>query len=289
MKEGFLTDRELDFIRKDGSILSVLLNATAIYDNHGNFLRSRSTMIDHTERKKAEVSLKEALSSLEKANKELEAFSYSVSHDLRAPLRAIGGFTRILTEDYGNHLDEEGQRICQVILNSSEKMGRLIDDLLAFSRFGRSEMSPTKVNMESIIRNVIEELTTPENLKRIHIRIDPLPEVQVDVVLMKQVWINLISNAIKYTSRREKAMIEISSVTGEKEITFKIRDNGTGFEMQYVDKLFGVFQRLHTDKEFEGTGVGLAIVKRIINRHGGQIWATGKVNEGAEFCFTLPF
>lgn len=287
-KRGYVNDLEFDIIRKNGSIISVLLSATAIKDNHGNYVRSRSTMIDHSERKKAEESLKEALLNLEIANKELEAFSYSVSHDLRAPLRAIGGFARILTDDYGNQFDDEGKRICNIILSNSNKMGRLIDDLLAFSRYGRSVMNLTRINMEPIIRNAIEELTTPESLERIRFTVGPLPEVNVDVTLIKQVWMNLISNAIKYTSQKNMAVIEISSAQGEKEIVFKIRDNGTGFEMLYVNKLFGVFQRLHTDKEFEGTGVGLAIVKRIINRHGGQVWAEGKVNEGAEFSFTLP-
>lgn len=287
-KQGKMEGIEVDFIRKDGSILPVLLNATAIYDEHGNFVRSRSTIIDHTERKKSEETLMEAMLSLEAANKELEAFSYSVSHDLRAPLRAIGGFSKILTEEYGIQFDDEGKRICNVILRNSIKMGTLIDDLLAFSRYGRSEMTVNLINMEPIIRSVIEELTTPENLQRIRLSIDPLPMVKADATLMKQVWINLLSNAIKYSSGKDTTEIEISSHQGENDITFKISDHGTGFEMEYVDKLFGVFQRLHTNKEFEGTGVGLAIVKRIINRHGGQVWAEGKLNEGATFYFTLP-
>jgi len=167
-------------------------------------------------------------------------------------------------------------------------MGRLIDDLLAFSRLGRAGITLSVLNMEPIIRSTIEELTTPESLQRIEITVKPMPDVRADAFLIKQVWINLISNAIKYTSRKEKAIIEISSIQGKKEVTFKIKDNGSGFEMQYKDKLFGVFQRLHSEKEFEGVGVGLAIVKRIINRHGGQVWAEGHLNEGAEFYFTLP-
>lgn len=287
-KRGYVNDLEFDMVCKNGNILSVLLNATAIKDKNGNFVRSRSTIIDHTQRKKAEEALKEALQNLEAANKELEAFSYSVSHDLRAPLRAIGGFTRILIEDYSNRFDDEGKRICDVIMSSSEKMGKLIDDLLAFSRFGRSEMSLSKLNMEPLIRSVIQELTTPKSMERIHITIEPLPDVRVDATLMKQVWMNLISNAIKYSSQKEKATIEISTLLSEGEVIFKIKDNGSGFEMQYVDKLFGVFQRLHKESEFEGTGVGLAIVKRIINRHGGRVWAESKLNEGATFYLSLP-
>jgi PAS domain S-box-containing protein len=287
-KCGQITDLEFDFIRKDGSILSALLNATAIYDDQGNFIRSRSTIVNHTERKKAEESIKEALINLEAANKELESFSYSISHDLRAPLRAIHGFTRILVSDYHGHLDDEGKRICNIINSNSQKMGKLIDDLLAFSRLGRSEMVLLHINMSDAVKSVIDELSTPENWNQVEIIMQDLPEVNADPALIKQVWINLISNAIKYSSGKEKSRIEIFSVAGDREITFSIKDNGVGFDMQYIDKLFSVFQRLHTDKEFEGTGVGLAIVKRIVTRHGGRVWAESKPNEGAVFSFTIP-
>ncbi|HLO57250.1 MAG TPA: PAS domain S-box protein [Bacteroidales bacterium] len=288
MKTGFLNDLELDFIRKDGSILSVLLNATAVYDDNGGFLRSRSTMIDHTARKHAEESLKKALIRLEEANKELESFSYSVSHDLRAPLRAINGFTQILLEDYSPRFDEEGKRICDVIQHNSDMMGRLIDDLLAFSRFGRSEMNKISIPMHRIVQSVIDELITPQLKRRTEIVMGELPEVIIDPSLMKQVWVNLISNAIKYSSGKEQTIIGITSVIHYDKVVFSIRDNGIGFDMMYADKLFGVFQRLHSETEFEGTGVGLAIVKRIINRHGGDIWAESRSGEGSVFSFSIP-
>jgi PAS domain S-box-containing protein len=284
---GFIENLELDYIRKDGSILSVLLNATALYEN-GSFMRSRSTIIDNTERKKSQESLRIAMAGVEEANRELEAFTYSVSHDLRAPLRAIGGFARILEEDYQPHMDEEGQRICNVIKSSSEKMGRLIDDLLAFSRFGRSSLNITNIAMGDIVKNVTDDLLKQEKSRRIEINIGDLPEVKVDPSLIKQVWTNLISNAIKYTSRNKESIIEISSKNDEYETVFYVKDNGIGFDMQYSDKLFEVFQRLHTDREFEGTGVGLAIVKRIVKKHGGRVWAVAEPNNGAVFYFTIP-
>lgn len=287
-KNGFIKDVEVDFVRKDGSMFSVLLNATAILDKEGNFLHSRSTTIDNTDRKRFEENLKAALSNLESANKELEAFSYSVSHDLRAPLRAISGFTNILSEDYKKLFDEEARRICQVIQSNAQKMGRLIDDLLAFSRFGRSELNISNHSMENMVKAIIDELVTPETAGRIRISIDTLPDAVVDISLFRQVWLNLISNAIKYTSRRETAEIKISAAKHDHEVFFSITDNGIGFDMKYAHHLFGVFQRLHSDADFEGTGVGLAIVKRIVNRHGGRVWAQGYPDKGAVFGFVLP-
>ncbi len=224
---------------------------------------------------------------LESANRELEAFSYSVSHDLRAPLRAVDGFTRILTEDYATHLDAEGKRICSVISQSAKDMGRLIDDLLAFSRIGRRDMQGVPVDLTALVRSVYSDLTTPEDRERIDFRVGDLPPVAGDPALLRQVWVNLLSNAVKFSSKKERAVIEVSAEQRGGETVYVVRDDGAGFDMQYADKLFGVFQRLHSAKEFDGTGVGLAIVQRIISRHGGRIWAEGRVGQGATFSFTL--
>jgi PAS domain S-box-containing protein len=235
-----------------------------------------------------EQRVKQRTAQLEAANQELEAFSYSISHDLRAPLRAIDGFTRILEEDYGKVLDAEGQRLCSVIHNSTTRMNGLIDDLLAFSRLSRTKMECLPADMEAMVRSVYEELTPPGNRDQIELLVSPLPRAMCDPTLLRQVWINLISNALKFSAPRGTARIEITCQSTPEEDTFSIRDNGAGFDMRFSDRLFGVFQRLHGASEFEGTGVGLAIVQRIIHRHGGRIWAEGEVDKGATFHFTLP-
>lgn len=226
---------------------------------------------------------------LEASNKELEAFAYSVSHDLRTPLRAVNSFAEILVEDYANELDDEAKRICSVIRNNSLKMGKLIDGLLNFSRLGRTELKKSQVNMHKLIETVYEELPDPQWKQKIKFTIDnKIHPVFVDEVLIKQVWVNLIENAVKFTSLSAEPVIEISSKKETNQIIYCIKDNGAGFNMQYINKLFGVFQRLHNDKEFEGTGVGLALVQRIIQRHGGRIWASGEPEKGATFYFSLP-
>ncbi len=207
---------------------------------------------------------------------------------MRAPLRAIDGFTRILLEDYEPMLDEEGKRVCGVISREAKHMGELIDDLLAFSRVGRKEMHFTKIDMKATASSVFEELMTRANAGRIDFHLHRLPSTAGDPVLIRQVWVNLLSNAIKFSSRKERAVIEVGSRHSEDEYVYYVRDNGAGFEMEYVDKLFGVFQRLHSEKEFEGTGVGLAIVQQVIRRHGGRVWAEGEVEKGATFYFALP-
>ncbi len=222
------------------------------------------------------------------ANKELEAFSYSVSHDLRAPLRAINGFISILTEDYEKVLDEEGIRICNVIHSNGIKMGQLIDDLLSFSRLIRSDLHHSRIDMDALVRSLVSDIGTATDSPQPTITINKLPQTIGDSNLIKQVWINLISNAIKYSSKEENAKIIIGSSQGENEDVFFIKDNGVGFNMNYAHKLFGVFQRLHRPTDFEGTGVGLAIVQRIVNRHGGRVWAEGEVENGACFYFSLP-
>lgn len=230
----------------------------------------------------------ERTAQLEAANKELESFSYSVSHDLRAPLRAIDGYTNILVEDYVSVLDEEGKRVCGIISRETKRMGKLIDDLLSFSRMGRREMHVQQVDMQSLVDSVFDELLRQRDRSCIDLQVAALPPIRGDSALMRQVWINLLSNAIKFTSGRERVIIQVKASQTEEEIVYSVQDNGAGFEMEYVNKLFGVFQRLHSDSEFEGTGVGLAIVQRVIHRHGGRIWAEGRVGEGATFHFALP-
>jgi len=229
----------------------------------------------------------ERTAQLEAVNKELEAFSYSVSHDLRAPLRAVDGYTRMLREDYGTRLDDEGRRICSVISDSARDMGRLIDDLLAFSRAGRAAMQRSAIDMAALARSAYFELTRPEDRERIAFAIAPLPAAVGDPSLIRQVWRNLLSNAVKFSSEKDRAVITVSSEQQDDEIVYTVRDNGAGFDMRYAGKLFGVFQRLHSTREFEGTGVGLAIVQRIVVRHGGRVWAQGEPGKGAVFSFTL--
>lgn len=223
---------------------------------------------------------------LSSVNKELDAFTYSVSHDLRAPLRAINGYAQMLNEDYGTKLDEEGKRIIETIRNNAIKMATLIDELLAFSRLGRKELQKMEINMNELTKATITEL----NKSIAHtakINIGKLHKVKADYGLLQQVMFNIISNAIKYSSKKEHPFVEIFSEQKNDEVIFSVKDNGAGFDMRYYDKLFGVFQRLHKQNEFDGVGVGLAIVQRIIAKHGGKVWAEGKVNEGAQFNFSL--
>jgi signal transduction histidine kinase len=224
---------------------------------------------------------------LESANKELESFSYSVSHDLRAPLRSINGYSRILLEDYSEKLDDEGRRLLEVITRNGLRMGQLIDDLLSFSRIGKQNLVKVNLNMESIARHVVEELNSQRDQKS-EVVINPILSAEGDSSMIKQVFTNLVSNAFKYSNKKEKARIELGSWSEKDANVYYVKDNGAGFSMDYYDKLFGVFQRLHSASEFEGTGVGLALVNRIITKHGGKVWAEGKVNEGATFYFSLP-
>ena len=235
-----------------------------------------------------EQRITERTAQLEAANKELEAFTYSVSHDLRAPLRAIDGYTRILAENYESSLDAEGQRVCTVVRDETRRMGQLINDLLAFSRLSRATMQPSPIDMATLANSIFYELTAPKDRERIDFHVAPLPPAVGDLALIRQVWINLFTNAVKFSSKCERAIIEVGSEQSDGETVFFVHDNGAGFDMRYADKLFGVFQRLHSEREFEGTGVGLAIVQRVIHRHGGRVWAEGAVNQGATVYFTLP-
>lgn len=225
---------------------------------------------------------------LESAVQDLESFSYSVSHDLRAPLRAINGFSLILLEEHAAQLDFESKRLLNVVKGNADKMGQLIDDILEFSRTGRKEVEEAKINMEELVRSIIDDLKATCQDRRIEFNIGALPPARGDRSMIRQVWFNLLSNAVKFTQRQEIAKIEVGYRTEAGENIYYVRDNGVGFDMTYVAKLFKVFQRLHDASDFEGTGIGLAIVNRIIEKHDGRVWAEGGVNAGAAFYFSLP-
>jgi len=235
-----------------------------------------------------EQRVRERTVELEAAYKELEAFSYSVSHDLRAPLRHIEGFVEILTATTVSSLDEESQRHLETIAASAKQMGRLIDDLLSFSRTARAELTKTRTDLSALVQSAIRDLEQEGRNREIHWVIGDLPQVDADLALLRQVILNLLGNALKYTRTRKQTRIEIGSSDKDVEYIIFVRDNGVGFDMRYAHKLFGVFQRLHRSSDFEGTGVGLANVRRIINRHGGRAWAEAELNKGATFYFSLP-
>jgi light-regulated signal transduction histidine kinase (bacteriophytochrome) len=230
----------------------------------------------------------ERTAQLEAANKELEAFSYSVSHDLRAPLRHVQGYVNMLGREAGGQLSDQGRRYMKTIADASREMGVLIDDLLAFSRMGRADMIETRVNLDSLVQTALRDLEPATRERNIVWKTPPLPAVQADPAMLKLALTNLLSNAVKFTGPRDPAQIEIGcgGMEGERVIVF-VRDNGVGFDPQYAHKLFGVFQRLHRADEFEGTGIGLANVQRMIARQGGRVWAEGALDRGATFYFTL--
>ncbi len=322
---GFYGPYEKEFIQKDGSIIPVVLNGNLLEREGEKFVWS--SVSDITEQKKAEEEIKDLLATseksaqallsiledeqmsrqeikelnknleirvkertqqLENANKEMEAFSYSVSHDLRAPLRHINGYIDMLKNQFPDSLPTKGMNYMNTIADSSRQMGVLIDDLLHFSRTGRQEIKKSKTNMNLIIEQVYQEINLDIQDRNIEWNTMELPFTYCDAALITQVWVNLLNNAVKFTSKNEKAIIDISFRENEKYFVFCVADNGVGFDMKYADKLFGVFQRLHSKADYEGTGIGLANVQRIILRHSGKIWAEAELNKGAKFYFTIP-
>jgi PAS domain S-box-containing protein len=288
---------EQRMLRLDGSVVDVEIAAAPLA-----FAGKEAAQViahDIRERKRAEEEIRtlntdlehrvrERTVELEAANKELEAFSYSVSHDLRAPLRHIEGFVEILTASSAESLDEESQRHLETIAESAKQMGRLIDDLLTFSRTARVELTKAKTDLSSLVQAAIRDLAQECRDRDIQWTVGTLPEVEADHALLRQVLLNLLGNALKYTRTRKQARIELGSCASDTEHIVFVRDNGVGFDMRYAHKLFGVFQRLHRASDFEGTGVGLANVRRIIHRHGGRCWAEAQLNKGATFYFSVP-
>jgi light-regulated signal transduction histidine kinase (bacteriophytochrome) len=250
----------------------------------------RAVTVRRLRRKNAELEqrIRERTTELEKANHELEAFSYSISHDLRAPLRTISGFSDLLLQDYAANLPAEGQRILGRIVAAAQRMDDLIAALLDFARFSRQSLNKRRVDTPALMQEVLEELRKSEAERQVEVEVGPLPECAADPALLRQVFVNLLSNAFKFSRTREHPRIEIRAESGEAEHVFSVRDNGVGFDPQHAQELFGVFQRLHSATQFEGTGVGLSIVQRIVERHGGRIWAEGEVDRGATFWFSLP-
>jgi len=287
-KGEFVSGQLLEIERFDGARAFVLNSASPILDAEGKIVGSAVAIQDITELKQAEDALKERTRQLEAANGELEGFSYTISHDLRAPLRAIDGYSRMILRKHADRFDDDALDKFNVIRDNTRMMGQLIDDLLAFSRLGRAQLSAVTLDIKGLIREVWEELIAQNPNRHLTLKTAEIPTSRGDRGLIKQVLVNILSNAVKFTKTREKALIEAGGDKKEGEIVYYVRDNGIGFDIQYHDKLFGVFQRLHNTDEFEGTGVGLAIVQRIIHRHGGQIWAEGEIDKGACFYFSLP-
>jgi light-regulated signal transduction histidine kinase (bacteriophytochrome) len=230
----------------------------------------------------------ERTKQLEESNRELQSFSSFVSHDLRAPLKGVYQSLDLLFNELDDELDKDTKEFTEEILESISNMQELVDGLLEFSRMGRKELLKEKVDVQQMVKNIVKSLKEQHKDRDIEFKVGVLPDVQADARLLKQVWVNLLSNAVKYTGKKEKALIEVSFVPDDAERVYKVKDNGAGFSMEHYNKLFSVFQRLHTQTEFEGTGIGLALVERIIHKHGGRIWATAAPEEGAEFSFSLP-
>jgi signal transduction histidine kinase len=279
--------------RLTGGDLAVRTGAPYRGGELGQLAQAFDHMADSLQGRDAELKrqvrdLDRRTAELEAANQELSNFTYSVAHDLRAPLRSIGGFARVLLEDYLDKLDDNGKRYLNIIHQDARKMGQLIDDLLALARLGRKELTLAAIDMTELAQGVFEELKASHAARKVQIDLKSLPAAWADRAMLRQALANLLQNALKFTRDRDPALIEVSGWSEAQENVYCVKDNGVGFDMQYVQKLFEVFQRLHSEEEFPGTGVGLAAVKRIIDRHGGRLWAEGQVNEGAAFYFALP-
>jgi len=298
--QGHVWKGEIRNRAKDGTIYWVEATIVPFRNTEEKLYQYVTIRTDITERKRAEEEIRnlnlgleervaKRTSELEAANQELEAFSYSVSHDLRAPLRSMAGFAQLLAKAYQGKFDQKGDRWLAIIQTETQRMGRLIDELLNFSRLGRQQMKSSPVDMAALAQTVIQELTPQQNGHTLKFDLQSLPSARGDQALLHQVFVNLLSNAIKFTRDREAASVEVGVRGGDgAENTYYVKDNGVGFDPQYAHKLFGVFQRLHHEDEFEGTGVGLALVQRIIHRHGGRVWAESELDHGATFYFTLP-
>ena len=296
LEEAELTGRMEDEnwrVRKDGSRFLANIIITALRDDNGGLRGFAKIIRDVTEKKQAEEGQRQLnqeqtlRGQLEASNKELEAFTYSVSHDLRAPLRSVDSFSRIVLEDYGAILGDEGNRLLGIVRSEAQRMGRLIDDLLNFSRIGREEMVAAECDMAELVSNILAGVDS-KVMSGVTVELKPIPRAFGDLAMLRQVWFNLVSNAVKFSGKKANPRIEIGGTSSVDSNTFYVKDNGAGYDPRFAQKLFGVFQRLHSEQEFEGTGVGLAIVQRTIHRHGGSVWAEGKVGEGATFYFTLP-
>src|SRR5438067_2279089 len=268
-------------VRKDGTRFWANTVISPMRDLQGGLIGYAKVTRDLTQRRRAEQALAQT-------SQELERFSYSVSHDLRAPLRAINGYAQALWEDHVARLDDEGKRLLAVIRDSAKLGGELIDGLLNFSRLGRQALARAPVDVTALAESVVAELRQTQGSVAVEVVLSPLPPASGDAALLRHVLVNLIGNAFKFSVKRAHPKVEIGAEQHGSELAYYVKDNGVGFDMQYAGKLFGVFQRLHRPDEFEGTGVGLALAQRIIQRHGGRIWAEGKVNEGATVRFTLP-
>ena len=282
-------------IRRPDKNVRIEVWAAPVYGSDGQLASAVAAFTDITQRERglAEIErlnqeLAGRITELEAVNAELDTFCYSVSHDLRAPLRAIDGFSRILLDDYGSALDGEAQRLLGVVRGSTSRMGQLIDDLLTFSRLSRKTLETGRVDMTALARATTEDCRAAAANDPARVVVDQLPAVRGDGVLLRQAWANLIGNALKFSRKAAQPLVEIGARNGDGEVVFFVRDNGVGFDMEYAGKLFGVFQRLHRAEDFEGTGVGLAIVQRVVHRHGGRVWAEAAPGRGATFFFSLP-